>query len=153
MKSLKSIKDKYSRKRRLHNSKRDNIEKELTLLEEKRKKLGYISWIDELLRPIAEEVIKKYPDRTYDILGPFGLGSKTAIHLYKKGVKGDNLFKGKNCLSITFEPKDLDKAELEIVDYSKDTKRYAKNTIGEMNGFNYLTIPIKSMKDILNNIK
>jgi hypothetical protein len=45
-------------------------------------------WMDELLRPIAEHLLEQpeFADRTYDVLGPFGIGSRASIHLYKKGV-------------------------------------------------------------------
>ena len=35
----------------------------------------YPSWVDWLVRPIAEAVAPNFPGRTYDILGPFGLST------------------------------------------------------------------------------
>jgi len=101
------------------------------------------SWIDEIIKPIAEEMIKHFPDRQYDILGPFGLTCETAIHFYLNG--SDNI---ESCLSITFRPGDLDKGEIKIVDYSKNTMRYRENTLGEINGMNYPSVPIPKDADI-----
>lgn len=102
-------------------------------------------WIDEILRPIAEHLLEQpeFADRTYDILGPFGIGARTSIHLYKKGVPEGLKFKDENCMSITFEPGNLQTGELRIVDYSKDLRRFAPGTLGELNGFNHPTVPMK----------
>jgi len=102
-------------------------------------------WIDEILRPIAEHLLEQpeFADRTYDVLGPFGIGSRASIHLYKKGVPKELKFKDENCVSITFEPGNLQAGELRIVDYSRNLQRFAPGTIGELNGFNHPTIPMK----------
>jgi hypothetical protein len=137
------------KKRKALENKITKAEKRLEMLNKELNELGYIYWTDELLKPIAKEMIKHFPNRTYDILGPFGLDANTSIHFYKKGVAEKNMFKGKNCLSITFTPVDLSKGELKVKDYSKNTKQYAIGTIGEVNGFNYPAIPIKKNIDWL----
>jgi len=132
-------KDKYLENRIAHR------EAQLTRLK-KRLHNNYMnapSWIDEIIKPIAEEMTKHFPDRRYEILGPFGLACETAIHFYLNG--SDNI---ETCLSITFRPGNLDKGEIKIVDYSKDTGSYEKNTIGEVNGMNYPSIPIPKDADI-----
>lgn len=119
-------------------------EKQIERLKTRLNKIGYCSWIDELLMPIAKTMVEKMPDRSFDILGPFGMTSETAIHFYKLGVAKNKQLEGDNCRSITFRPKDLDKGELVLVDYTQNTGQYAKGTLGEMNGMNYPTIPLKN---------
>jgi len=102
-------------------------------------------WIDDIIRPIAEHLIEQpeFADRTYDILGPFGIGSRASIHLYKKGVPEELKFKDENCVSITFEPGNLQAGEITIVDRSRNLQKFAPGTLGELNGFNYPTVPMK----------
>ncbi|MCP3660189.1 MAG: hypothetical protein GY830_07760 [Bacteroidetes bacterium] len=109
----------------------------------------YISWVDAIIKPIAEEMNKKLENRYYDILGPFGLSAETSIHFYKNGVDKDEKFEGDNCLSISFRPISLKKGIIHVVDYLINTKQYEKNTTGELNGFNYLDTPIKGGIDWL----
>ena len=123
---------------------RGRLKREIEVRQEQLGKLKHPYWIDEILRPIAEHLLEQpeFADRTYDILGPFGIGSRTSIHLYKRGVSEESKFQGNNCMSITFEPGNLQAGELRIVDYSKNLRRFAPGTIGE-NGFNHPTIPMK----------
>jgi len=124
-------------------------ENQIKRLKNKLDRLGYVLWIDEIIQPIAEELIKKMPDRTFNILGPFGLNAETSIHFYKKGITDKDRFNGDNCKSITFRPRNLDLGEIVLVDYSKDTHRYPKGSIAEINGGNYDTIPMKETTDEL----
>ena len=104
------------------------------------------SWVDSLVKPIAEEMLPYFPGRYFDFLGPFGLGARTSIHFYKEGVDEKDRFSGRNCLSITFEPGDLDAGELRLVDEHTNTGKYRKDTIGEVNGFNH---PAVDMPDTI----
>lgn len=125
-------------------------DKQLERLHKKLSKLRYVSWIDELLEPIAKAMVEKMPDRYYDILGPFGLGAITSIHFYKNGTEREKLFSGDNCRSITFRPVDLDKGILAIVDYTRELPGYTKGSIGEMSRLQYPTIPMgKSIDELL----
>jgi len=118
-------------------------ENQIKRLNTKLERLGDVSWIDEIIEPIAKEMVKLMPDRYYDILGPFGITCTTTIHLYKNGTTDKNRFKRGNCKSISFRPKDLSQGEIVIVDYTHDTKEFGQGTTGEMNGMNYPTIPMK----------
>lgn len=115
---------------------------QLKRLEERRHNLYHPSWIDSLVKPIAEAMVKHFPDRTFEILGPCGMSSETAIHFYKKGIVRKDQFKGDNCISITFRP-GTDLPDLTVVDELTDTKRYKPGSIAEMNGMNYLAFPIQ----------
>lgn len=118
----------------------DEREKQIERLKKKHQKLPF--WRDALINPIAEELVKHFPDRRYEILGPFGLSSETAIHFYRIGVDEKQLFDGDNCISITFIPGDLEKGELRIVDHKTNTGRFSEGTLGEVNGMNNPDIPL-----------
>lgn len=115
-------------------------EKQIERLKKKLDKLPF--WQDALIKPIAEELIKHFPDRRYEILGPFGLSSETAIHFYRIGVDEKHKLDGDNCISIAFRPGDLDKGELRIADRKTNTGEFRAGTIGEMNGMNHPEIPL-----------
>ena len=133
-----------------------------TLLVEKRKNqlkwaegrankllVRYPSWIDNIVKPIAKEMVKQMQDRYYDIRGPYGLSSETTIHFYKKGVSGEEKFENDNCISITFVPRDLRKGELLLRDYTQNTHRYSEGSIGEINCRKFSVLPIKDSIDEL----
>ena len=122
-------------------------EKQLTWAKKRRSNLNYPSWVDELLKPIAEEMVKQMPDRYYEILGPFGMDANTSIFFYRKETPGSLV--GDNCLSITFSPGNLDIGELRLKDYLTNTHRYSQGTMGEMNGMNYPTVECKKTIDEL----
>jgi len=117
--------------------------KQIKRLEKKLQRVENVSWIDELIEPIAKAMIRKMPDRFYDILGPFGMCAETSIHFYKSGVDNNHLLDGDNCRSITFRPKDLDIGLLVLVDHNQNSHRYAPGTLAEVNGMNYLELPMK----------
>ena len=140
---LSSITESYLKQRQERNQIKDRIEQREKQIERLKKKLEKLPfWSESLIKPIAEELVKHFPDRCYDILGPFGLSSEIAIHFYRIGVDEKHMFDGDNCISITFRPGDLDKGELRLVDHKTNTGEFRKGTIGDMNGMNYPTIPL-----------
>lgn len=104
--------------------------------------LRHPSWVDLIIVPIAKELAKRYPDRTYEILGPFGIGARVSIHFYRNGIENPDRWINNNCISITFEPGAFKDRQMYIIDYSKNSGKYAKGTIGELNGFNYAEVEI-----------
>lgn len=153
---LRTITDRYVRIKEEHQKKKKEINEHIERLERKTQwhkrrldRLGWgPSWIDELLQPIAEMMLKHLPGRHYDILGPFGIPANTSIHFYKDSVDNTTRFLDDNCLSVSFRPGDLSKGELLVVDYKVNTKRFAPGTIGEMNDLNYLSQGIPMNADI-----
>ena len=146
---VKEITQNYVEKYNACEQKRGEYENKIKRLKIKLEKLGYVSWINEIIKPIAKLLNEKMPDRYFDILGPFGLSCETSIHFYKNGIEEKELFTGDNCKSIHFRPSNLDNGEIRIVDYTKNTNKYAPGTIGEMNRFNYSTIPVPETIDEL----
>jgi hypothetical protein len=105
-------------------------------------------WIGRLVQPLADALTER-TGRTADVLGPFGLCCATSIHLYSDPeLKSPARFLNGNCRSITFVPLDLDRGELGIRDYSRNTGEFRPGTIGEMNGMNHPTIPVPDDADL-----
>ena len=94
-----------------------------------------------LIENIAKELLPLFPGRYYEILGPFGLTSETAIYFYKDGDKND-------IRSITFRPGKLENGELCWVDYATNTHEFAPSTLGGINGMNHPSIPLLPSMEI-----
>ncbi len=114
------LRDKYER-----------LAKKYQTLEYKQK---YPHWKGNYLAPIAEELIKQFPDSHYDIAGPFGLSNETSISIENQ----NNIL----LAFLEFVHGDLDKGEFFLRDYKTDTHAFSKGTIGEVNGMNHPNIPI-----------
>jgi len=157
---LKDLQTSYSQMYQEHKEKKNAIEQkihqkeaQLERLNTKLRKLPFPSWLDHLVRPIANELEKVYPDYHAEILGPFGICSETAIHLYKKGLNREELWAEENreagsIKSITFIPGDLGEGEISIRNYEENTGTFRKGTIGELNGMNYPSIELPEEADI-----
>lgn len=126
---MKELIDRYMKKYNSYWKRKSYLEQEL-------KKLNCPYWIDDIIKPIAEILVKEMPDRHYEILGPFGLCSDVAIHFYKIGEENSL----NDCKSINFRPIDLDNGKIEIIDYNEDNKRYEEGTLRAVNGMNYSAI-------------
>lgn len=89
---------------------------------------------------IAEAMAPHFPDHHLDVLGPFGLGSTTAIHAVDP--------EGITVASLSFRPVgDF----LGLVDYNVDTMEYPPNSLGGINGFNHPTtdIPLGGIESLV----
>ena len=141
MNKIEEIRAEYIKRHQQFRTKTDNIYIEIARLQSELKNIRCPNWIDMISKPIAEIMFEKLPARRFEILGPFGICARTSIHFYRKGVPEKKKFEGNNCLSICFEPGNLGKDEIEIrvVDEKTDTGRYARQTVGEMNGMNHPT--------------
>ena len=146
MNKIEEVKANYIKESQKFHVKRESLERttskleaEVVRLKSKSKDMRHPSWIDMIIEPIAEMIVKKLPERRFEILGPFGICARTSIHFYRKGVPKEKEFNGDNCLSICFESGDLNKGEIRIVNEEIDTGRFKQGTIGEMNGMNHPT--------------
>jgi len=131
--NYKRIVSRYVRSANDYRQQKEELETEREIVQDK---------LDELLskRPIWLHIVADlaqllqaelgYED--YEIFGPFGLGCTTSIHFYKKKVVH----------SLTLRPGNLDIGELRVVDFSRNIKEFSKDTIGDINGFNYPEIDI-----------
>jgi len=135
----------YDNTKRHLESQQENIKQQLASLK-------CPSWIDDMVKPIGEAMLRtpELADRVMEIFGPFGIGARTSIHFYRKDIADVDRFKGDNCLSIKFEPGDLDSGELYLVDENINTKKFKEGTIGEINGMNNPVTPMpKSIKSLV----
>ena len=150
--TLESIGQKYVKAYADYQTKRKELENQIEKAQGKLEALKHPSWVEEIVKPIAKALLKHLPCRYYEILGPFGMGSRTSIHFYKNGVTEKTKFEGRNCLGIEFNPTDLENGRLSIVDYETDTGEFKRGTIREMHGFNHPLIeiePTAKIKDLL----
>ena len=104
-------------------------------------------WLAALVRPIADAIAEKMPDRQVSVLGPFGLSHEAAIHATLKSAVGTPAWSD-STLSITVVPGDLDKGELLVRNYSANTGEFAAGTIGAMNSMNHPSAPIPEDADV-----
>jgi len=141
MKKIAAITKRYSIENKEYNHERSWLEDKIQQCQQDLEELEFPSWVKGMIEPIAKELGKYIGPNSawsYEIFGPFGLGARTSIHfkINEKDVK-----------SITFEPGDLSEGELRIVDFRHPTNKYSKDSIGEMNGFNYPLIDIPNGAD------
>lgn len=105
------------------------------------------SWINKILSPLAEEMLKHLPPGyEISISGPFGLPSNTFIWFTKKGVPASEQYKGENTMFVGFRPLALDSADrmLGLIDCATNTGEYKPGSIGAMNDLNHPTCPLPS---------
>ncbi len=100
-------------------------------------------WI-KILENIAKEMLQYFPEGyTSEILGPFGIGSKTSIWIKNPdwNINNDIKYKAPQLYSFEVSP-DLTNNTFYKVDNDINTGEYAKGTIGEVNGLNHPEIAI-----------
>ena len=122
---------------------RVEIEREIKDLKAELDWLKAPSWIEMVVEKIAKEMQKEFPDRHFEILGPFGMNNETSIHFYKNGIGEKEKFARDNCLNIAFVPSfDNGSFELAILDTETDTHEFPDGSIAALNGANHPKIPI-----------
>jgi len=131
----------WQRSRRWSQTRRNNLRVEKERIEAELEKLGYPPGLRFVLESLAKALAAEL-DRDWDILGPFGLRCTMSIHLYKKGVDEDDQLLGDNCLSITFIPGNCEMGQFYVLDYSRNTGRYPKGSIGDFNDMNYVAVEV-----------
>jgi uncharacterized membrane protein YgaE (UPF0421/DUF939 family) len=70
---LKEIINKFVEKSTFQRTEKARIEKQIECLNKKLNKFHSLSWVKEIVIPIAKALNEKLPDRRYEVLGPFGL--------------------------------------------------------------------------------
>lgn len=131
----------YSKQRKLEAQKRA-IEKKVEVIEKQIKDMRYPHLLD-YLKKLGKAALPLIPGAVdFKTYGPFGLGCECSIYFHSKGKKGKE---GKTLGGATFTRYGDGYG---LVDYSKDTGRFPKGSIGEMNGGNYNTIEITEKMDL-----
>ncbi|GAG59827.1 unnamed protein product, partial [marine sediment metagenome] len=83
-KNFGQISKQYSTNLKWHDSDEDKIQDKLKRLKRKQERLSqdYPSWTEDMIRPMAEAMVKKLSDRTYDILGPSSTSFTTYLSIH-----------------------------------------------------------------------
>jgi hypothetical protein len=134
----------------------DRLDKAIERLKAEYAKTRDISWIDQVVKPIAKSLQRILPGhRRVDVLGPFGICSEASIHFIKRGItEGDMWKKPGNVKSITFVPctSSENLFRIAVVDYTKSDKKFLEDSIGALNGMNHpriLVDPKWTARDLL----
>ena len=88
--------------------------------------------MEEILTPLAEELISHFPESRFEVSGVFGMCCETSISIHGK----DNSL----IAFLQFVPNSDN--DLLLRDYTVDRHLYNKGSIAEMNGANHPDIPI-----------
>jgi hypothetical protein len=114
-----------------HQEATERHERAIQRLKGKEAKIDYISWIDEIIKPLGAELSKRL-ELPYEIYGPFGLRAATSIYL-RKDMKRSIC--DQETWSITIIPSDLSTGLLKY-ETGEVKEGYSRNTMGDLNGFN-----------------
>lgn len=101
-------------------------------------------WGDIILRPIMDDVIKKYPQIKWDVDRFVPLGMLNRVSIFGKTEDDKTIM-------LAFTPTNLTVNTLDnsiSIDTLETNNDYAKGSIGEMNGFNRITKTIQTMLDV-----
>ena len=112
----------------------DKLLKGVQKLNEKKENLNYPNWIDDLVKPLAEELKIKLNAYCYEIFGPFGLRSETSIYLYTREPKNHEESYHVPFYTISLLPRDLKNGVL-YYDTGEEKGGYEENSIGYLGSF------------------
>ena len=102
---------------------------------------------DDVVTPLARELVKLIPNHTFDIIGPFSpMEAVTLVFMPKEATPADRA-SGKGGRSITLVTK-LEGGGLGIRDFSKDLKTYAAGTWQAGCGMNHPTVKVPTDADL-----
>ncbi len=107
-------------------------------------------------KPVVKEVMKHFPEYKHEVSGPYGLGSRMHLSLFKKHrsefENAEDYYSKDNWLCLVIVPIDPRNG---IIHYETGEKKneYPNNSIGAMNGFNNVTERIVSIKQIVELLK
>lgn len=122
-----------------YNAKRDTLkamdekiekrEAALDRLKAKRDKLwDSVSWVDDIVKPLALSLREHTAADNFKVYGPFGLRAYTSIYLEKGNMTGG--------ITLTMNDGKL------FYDTGEKTGDYEHGSIGELNGFDNVTAPL-----------
>jgi len=88
-------------------------------------------WAIDDMKALRDAVAERMPGETVELLGPQGIDCLLSIHVDRGG----------DCrASVTFRPDGDDRYR--IVDYTRSTGEYPKNSVGAIAGANYADVPM-----------
>lgn len=123
----------------------DVLESEAEDTKSERCGIQAVSWVDEIIKPLAESIAKK-KGKKVDILGPRGIGAKVDIILHSIG-DGDSYWVWSEKEVLTVEPY-LEEDEVHLYYETEEREdRYPKDSIGAMSGLNNVTAELPDDED------
>lgn len=137
----------YMRKQAAHlRHMADVLESESEATKSERCGMQTVSWVDEIIKPMAESIAKK-KGKKVEILGPHGIGSKVDIILHNI-EDGDSYWEWSGKETLTIEPHFGDEGEVRLYyETGEREDRYRKNSIGDMSGLNNVTAELPDDED------
>lgn len=106
-------------------------------------------WKEALVHPLADELAKLYPELTFQVIGPFGIGNEVAIHARRHRESGSS---EEVVGSITFRPIGENNS-LGVVDYGQHLGEYPKGSLGDRNGLNHPTVPVTELAQVVHHFQ
>ena len=126
-------------------SSRSNIERiqaTMTKAELQLSQLSAPSVKDDLVEPLAKELLKLLPGCAgYEVIGPVGVQQAITISFAAKGATDEQRLSGENCRSVTFITK-TESGGIGVRDYSKSLDQYKPGSIGYASGLNHPVLPV-----------
>jgi len=112
------------------------------------------NWIETFINPLAKELQTYFPKRTIEIMGPFGVCSRTSIWLIEKSEEDakDILIYGNNILSVTIIPINVNLG-IFYFETGEKTNKFKIGTIGELNGMNNIVKEIESIEELVKHLQ
>ena len=115
----------------------DTLEGEADATKSERHGMQTVSWVDEIIRPMAESIAKK-KGKKVEIMGPRGIGCKVTIILHGES-DGDCFMEWSAKETLTVEPQ-MDGGEPRLYyETGEKEERFAPGSLGAMNGLNNVT--------------
>jgi hypothetical protein len=130
-KTLRDLEKAYLQADKRFDNKSKALEAQIAALEAEKSKMVYPHFL-KFLEKLGEQLLPKVKGAVkFETYGPFGLQNECSIYWLNE--------KGKTIGGATFTSYG---ESYGIKDYSKNTKRFPKGSIGERNGGNYNTIEL-----------
>jgi hypothetical protein len=118
----------------------DRFQEQLTQTESKLAVLVAPS-AQDMIEPLAKEMLKHFPGYSYEVIGPHGLSAALEIVFFEKNATEEERMKGEKSKSITLITK-MQGGGLGVRDFTKDSKQYAPGTPGYAAGLNYQSVKV-----------
>ncbi len=135
MKSLFQLESNRAKAEARFRAKERKLEEQRDALEAERRAMKYPHLLD-YLKKLGNQCLPLIKGAVgFDLYGPFGLNNECSIYFHSKGTNKTR----KTLASATFTRYGDGYG---LKDYSKNTGRYSKGSIAEMNGGNFDTIEI-----------
>ena len=104
-----------------------------------------VSWVDEIIRPMAESIAKRKGKKA-EVLGPQGIAAKVTIIFHNRD-DGGCFMEWSEKEVLTLEPKMRSNEPWLYYETGEMEERYPSGSLGAMNGFNYATAKLPDDED------